>query len=54
MQYYLLTNTQYVKKLVAYNRFAEAENVVIVTEKIDKQTANKQRRIINNKQNELH
>ena len=50
---YLVTNTQFVKRLVSHHRFNEAWNVVIVTDKIDKKTANKQRRIINNKQKEL-
>lgn len=50
---YLVTNTQFVKRLVNHNRFDEAWKVVMVTDKMDKKTANKQRRIINKKQKDL-
>ncbi|RKZ95008.1 MAG: hypothetical protein DRQ43_06025 [Gammaproteobacteria bacterium] len=50
---YLVTNTQFVKRLIDHNRFSEAWSVVAVTDKVDKKAANKQRRIINNKQKEL-
>ncbi|MCU7938662.1 MAG: hypothetical protein KZQ74_15060 [gamma proteobacterium symbiont of Bathyaustriella thionipta] len=50
---YMVTNTQFVRRLVNHNRFDEAWNIVNITDKIDKKTANKQRRLINKKQKEL-
>ncbi|MCU7954467.1 MAG: hypothetical protein KZQ64_13920 [gamma proteobacterium symbiont of Bathyaustriella thionipta] len=49
----MVTNTQFVRRLVNHNRFDEAWNIVNITDKIDKKTANKQRRLINKKQKEL-
>ncbi|MCU7798891.1 MAG: hypothetical protein KZQ70_01790 [gamma proteobacterium symbiont of Lucinoma myriamae] len=51
---YLVTNTQFVKRLVSHHRYNETWSVVNVTDKIDKKTANKQRRIINSKQKEFN
>lgn len=50
---YLVANIQFVKRLVNHNRFNEAWKVVAVTDKIDKNAANKQRRIIHKKQKDL-
>lgn len=47
---YLAANTQFVKRLVNHNRFNEAWKVVKVTDKLDKNIAEQQRRIIKKKQ----
>lgn len=51
---YIAMNTQFVKRLTEHFRFDEAWGVVSETNKIDQQSANKQRRIIYNKQKELN
>lgn len=50
---YIAMNTNFVKRLVDHYRFEEAWRIVIETAKVDKEIANKQRRIINKKQQEL-
>ena len=50
---YIAMNTDFVKRLVEHYRFEEAWKVMTETAKTDKEIANKQRRIINKKQQEL-
>ena len=50
---YIAMNTRFVKRLTEHYRFDEAWRVVSETNKVDQQSANKQRRIIYKKQKEL-
>lgn len=50
---YLLTNTQFVSRLVNHNRFNEAWKVVVATDQLDEKTAAQQRIIIKRKQEQL-
>ncbi len=50
---YVAENTRFVKRLVNHNRFREAWRVVSETSSVNKNAADKQRRIINKKQQEL-
>ncbi len=50
---YVAANTRFVKRLVNHHRFKEAWRVVAETANIDKNAADKQRRIINKKQKQV-